>query len=225
MRTLRLLLWSAGYLLNGIAPLSAQSPSEQLAELPLNPVHLTSNPLIPSVFFLPEGTLIPLEFATYASTQTAKPSDRVKFRVLADVRFEGLTVISKGAEAWGMVTMTKKPGHFGRNGRLQIELQSVTLLNGQAIPIRSPVVCKPCGKFSLRGPDSLQGPLLIPVALGIFAMMHREEQLTVLRSMVSKGDQEVRSPGMRMEGVVLHTVELNIDEFSNLRPDMRKQIP
>ena len=221
MRISRLILRSAVCLFCGVTPLFAQSTGERVDELPLSTRPLAwcdlSGRAIATVFLLPEGTLVPLEFATHVSTRTAKRNDRVKFQVTSDVKADGFTVISKGTEAWGIVTLAKKPSHFLRDGKLQIELQSVTLLNRQAIALRSPAVYKQCGKWDWRSTDSLQAPLLALFAPFMLATMPKEDSLAVLGSMISKGDQDERLPGTRIEAVVSRAVELNTEEFSKLQ--------
>lgn len=220
-----LVLWSVACLF-AVTHLCALSTQEKVEELPLRPRPLTwpdfSNPPTPPVFVLPEGTRICLEFASYVSTQTAKRNDPVRLQVVSDVRIAGLKVIPKGAEAWGIVTLAKKPGHFSRDGKLQIELQSVTLLNGQAIAIRVPTVCRQCGKWDLRSSDSLQAPLLALFAPVMLATMPPEDRDTVfgsaIKGIISKGNQEKRLPGTRIEAVVSRAVELNREEFSTLQP-------
>ena len=230
MRSFRQILLSAICLLLAAGPLFAQSADEGLGQLPLNMGPFvcsdTFEPVIAPSFVLPEGTQVSLEFATYISTRTAKRSDRVRFRVVSDVSVEGMTVISKGAEAWGTVTLAKKPGHFSRDGKLQIALQSAILLNGQTIAIRVPAPARTqTGKWDLREPDSLQVPLLGLLAPVLFVAAPREDQRKLvgwaLGGMIAKGDHDVRVPGMRIEAEISHATELNRLEFNKLQAAAR----
>lgn len=191
MRTSGLVLWSAACFF-AVAQLSAQSAEERVEELPSYAKPLMwsdpSNSSTPHVFVLPEGTQIPLEFVTPVSTRTAKRSDRVRFQVVSDVRVAGLTATRKGAEAWGIVTVAKKP------------------------------VCKQCERWDWHSTDSLQAPLLTLFAPVTLAMMPEEDRLAVLGSafegIISKCDHAKRLVGARMEAVTSHAIELNREEFS-----------
>lgn len=222
-------LWLSAY------PLFAQSPVEEIGPLPL---HLDSEqwalletlqPAITEFLVLPEGTPVSLELLTLVTTRTAKRKDRVKFQVVSDVSVEGLTVIPKGSVAWGTVTLVKKPGRFERDGKLQIEVNSVILLNGQTIAIRKPPPPRPRGGgWDLRG-DGLQIPLLIPVAAAIFAVSPREDQETILGSILedvfTKGHHAELLPGTPVEAEVSQALELNREEFGKLQSVAKGQVP
>jgi len=213
----------------------AQSPVEEIAPLPIDlapgqwALLQTLNPAITKFLVLPEGTPVFLESLTLVTTRAAKRNDRVKFQVVADVSVDGLTVIPKGSVAWGTVTLAKKPGRFERDGKLQIALTSVILLNGQTTAIRKlPPPRTLAGGWSLRG-DGLQGPLLIPVAAAIFAFSPREDQETVFGSLLegifAKGRHTELSPGTPVEALISQVANLNRDEFSKLRPLAAGQVP
>jgi hypothetical protein len=149
--------------------------------------------------------------------------------VVADVSVEGLTVIPKGSLAWGTVTLAKKPGRFERDGKLQIAINSVTLLNGQTIAIRKrPPPRTQAGGWGWRG-DALQGPLLIPVAAAIFAVSPREDQETILGSLLegilAKGHHTELPPGTPVEALTSQFVNLNREEFGKLQPVATGQVP
>lgn len=222
------LVSSAAFLWLSAAPLFAQSLVEEIAPLPLKlaprqwALLETLNPAMTEFLVLPEGTPVFLESLTLLTTRTAKRKDRVKFQVVSDVSVEGLTVIPKGSVAWGMVTLAKEPGRFERDGKLQIALNSVLLLNGQTIAIRKrPPPRTLAGGWSLRG-DALQGPLLIPFAAAIFAASPPEDQETILGSLVegifAKGRHIELPPGTPVEALISQPGNLNRQEFANLQP-------
>jgi hypothetical protein len=235
MRCFRRLLSSAAFLWLSAAPLLTQSLVEEIGPLPL---HLgpeqgallqTLQPAMTESLVLPEGTPASLELLTLVTTRTAKRNDRVKFQVVSDVSVEGLTVIPKGSIAWGTVTLAKKPGRFERDGKLQIELNSVTLLNGQTIAIRKRLPPRAlAGGWGLRG-DALQGPLLIPVAAAIFAVSPREDQETILGSLLegifAKGHHTELPPGTRVEALISQAANLYREEFGKLQPLATGQVP
>ena len=235
MPCFRHFLSSAAFLWLCAAPLFAQSPVEEIGPLPLHlepeewALLATLQPGITELLVLPEGTPVSLEFLTLVTTRTAKRNDRVKFQVVSDVSLEGLTVIPKGSVAWGTVTLARKPGRFERDGKLQIALNTVTLLNGQTIAIRRrPPARTQGGGWDLRG-DGLQGPLLIPVAAAIFAVSPREDQETILGSLlegiIAKGHHTELHPGTRVEALISPAANLNREEFAKLQPLAPGQVP
>ncbi|HEY6266337.1 MAG TPA: hypothetical protein VIW93_16180 [Candidatus Acidoferrum sp.] len=149
---------------------------------------------------------------------------------MSDVLVEGLTVIPKGAVAWATVTQTKKPGRFERDGKLQIALAAVTLLNSQTIAIRNRPAQTPANKWTLRSPDSLQGPLLIPIGLAI-AWFSRDDPETqaavgsILKDVFTKGHHAELLPGTPVEAEVSQDLNLNREEFSKLQLLPSGQIP
>lgn len=234
MRCFRHFLSLAAFLWLSASPLFAQSSVEEIGPLPL---HLNSKqrspllqPAITEFLVLPEGTPVSLELLTLVTTRTAKRKDRVNFQVVRDVSVEGLTVIPKGSAAWGTVTLAKKPGRFERDGKLQIALNSVTLLNGQTIAIcERPPPRTPGGGWSLRG-DGLQVPLLIPVAAAI-AWFSREDPETqaaigsILKDVFTKGHHAELAPGSPVEALLSRGANLNREEFAKLQSVATAQVP
>jgi hypothetical protein len=235
MRCFRHFLASAAFLWLSAAPLFAQSPVEEIGPIPL---HLdpeqwalleTLKPAITEFLVLPEGTPVSLEFLTLVTTRTAKRGDRVKFQVVSDVSVEGLTIIPKGSVVWGTVTLAKKPGRFSRDGKLQIALNSVTLLNGQTIAIRKRPPPRPPAGGWLSGPDSLQAPLLAVVGVGIFAVAPPEDRDaffgSILAEIIARGHHTELPPGTRVEALISQFADLNREEFGKLQPVARGQVP
>jgi len=234
MPCFRHFLASAAFLWLSAAPLFAQSPVEEIGPLPLHldpeqwALRETLKPAITEFLVLPEGTPVSLKFLTLVSTRTAKPKDRVRFQVVSGVSVEGLTVIPKGSVAWGTVTLAKKPGRFSRDGKLQIALDLVTLLNGQMIAIRKPPPPRPPAGGWLRGPDSLQAPLLTVVGAGILAFSPEDRKVffgSVLEEVFAKGHHTELSPGTPVEALISQAANLNREEFAKLQPVATGQLP
>ena len=219
---LTLSLWLSG------VSIFAQSPGEDIEPLPFQidsrlwmPLGL-SRTAMPDSLVLPEGTPVYLKFLALVTTLTARRNDRVKFEVVSDVLVEGLTVIQSGSDAWGTVVFAKKPGHFSRDGRLHIALESVTLLNGQTIAIRNRASSPTrADKWTIHSTDSLQAPLLVPVGAAVLAFSSPEDRQafaeSVVEGILAKGRHIEMLPGTRMEAVISQNVNLNRDEFSKLQ--------
>jgi hypothetical protein len=59
------------------------------------------------------------------------------FEVLEDVFAKGVLVIGKGGIAWGTVTEAQAKRRMARGGKLNINIDSVRLLDGEKVPLRA----------------------------------------------------------------------------------------
>jgi hypothetical protein len=73
---------------------------------------------------IPDGTEISAVTTETLSSKTANEDDPVNFRVDADVIVDGSVVIAKGTLIKGVVSNSKKSGHFGHGGQLNVRLES-----------------------------------------------------------------------------------------------------
>src|SRR5215831_7594589 len=73
---------------------------------------------------LEDSTPIILRTKQDLSSAAVKVGDRVPFRVAKDVRVADLVVISRGADAWGLVTAVQPKKRKGQPGKLDITIQS-----------------------------------------------------------------------------------------------------
>lgn len=105
------------------------------SQAPTPEVQVPSNPN--SAMKLEDSTPIVLCTKQDLSSATVKTGDRVAFRVVKDVRVADLTVIPRGADAWGLVTAVQTKRRKGRPGNLDITIQSVQLLTGENAPLRA----------------------------------------------------------------------------------------
>ena len=85
---------------------------------------------------LPEGTTVPLLFASAVSSRTAKIGDRVPLLLARDLRIEGVLVAAKGTRAWGNVILADRAMRFGQPGVVQFTVDRLELA-GSAIPLRA----------------------------------------------------------------------------------------
>lgn len=116
-----------GAILFAFSPCHAQAPTPEV-QVPSN-----TN----SAMKLEDSTPIVLCTKKDLSSATVKTGDRVAFRVVKDVRVADLIVVSRGADAWGLVTAVQHKRRKGRPGNLDIAIQSVQLLTGENAPLRA----------------------------------------------------------------------------------------
>jgi hypothetical protein len=105
----------------------AQAPASDV-QVPF----ITNSPLK-----LEDSTPVILRTKEDLSSAMVKVGDRVPFRVAEDVSVADLVVISRGADAWGLVTAVQPRRRKGRPGKLDIAIQSVQLLTGENAPLRA----------------------------------------------------------------------------------------
>lgn len=75
-----------------------------------------------SRYYLPMGTPLLLTTRTQISTLENRPGDRIYLNVAESVAFRGQVVIPIGAPVVAEVTRVQRNGHFGRKGKLEIQL-------------------------------------------------------------------------------------------------------
>ena len=84
-----------------------------------------------------EGTEVRLRFEDALSSATSHAGDRIKFEVAGDVKSGNSVVISKGSRAWGAVTEASPRGRLDRNGKLNVHVDAVCLVDGKSAPLRA----------------------------------------------------------------------------------------
>jgi len=101
----------------------------------------TSDVQVPTITNSPlkleDSTPVILRTKQDLSSATVKVGDRVPFRVAKDVRVADLVVISRGADAWGLVTAVQPKKRKGQPGKLDIAIQSVQLVTGDNAGLRA----------------------------------------------------------------------------------------
>jgi hypothetical protein len=86
---------------------------------------------------LPEGTALSLTFANDTSSKDAKKGDVVSFSLDKDVIVDGQVLIKQGTEATGRVIYAEKRGYMGHSGKLAIQVESTTTVDGRQLPLRA----------------------------------------------------------------------------------------
>jgi hypothetical protein len=86
---------------------------------------------------IPDGTEFNAVNEQLVTSKTAAIGDPVNFTVDEDVIVNGTVVIAKGALVKGSVTYAEHNGHFGKPGKLNIQLVSTTAIDGQSVKLRA----------------------------------------------------------------------------------------
>lgn len=92
---------------------------------------------LPADFVLHDGTPIKLRIGRTMSSADAKTGETVDFEVLEDVKVGDVVVIARGANAMGTVTRGKPKGRMGKGGKLDINIDSVRLVDDEKVALRA----------------------------------------------------------------------------------------
>ena len=88
-------------------------------------------------FALHDGTPVRLRLNRNLSSADAKVGESVDLEVLDDVRVGDLLVIARGATALATVTQAQPKRTMGRTGKLDVNIDSVRLVNDEKIALRA----------------------------------------------------------------------------------------
>jgi PEGA domain len=110
------------------APSSPSSPQPGPAQTPSIP---------PSPNTLLDGTVVKLRLAETISSSNAKVGQQVPFEVTEDVMLQGVTVLPKGAQALASVTDANPKKSMGRGGKLNVNVDSARLADGEKVQLRA----------------------------------------------------------------------------------------
>lgn len=86
---------------------------------------------------LAEGTPINVITAQEITSKEAKPNDPVNFTVNEDVVVNGQVIVRKGTSALGSVINAEKGGYMGKSGKLAVQVESTTTVDGQPLKLRA----------------------------------------------------------------------------------------
>lgn len=124
-------------LLGATLPGSAQqavSPSAKAAQTAAAPPQ-ASQPPKPNTLL--DGTPIKLRLGRTISSATEKVGNEVDFEVLEDVKVDNVIVIPKGSLALATVTEAQPKRRMGRAGKLNVNIDSVRLVDGEKVALRA----------------------------------------------------------------------------------------
>ncbi len=110
---------------------------------------LAPPPVVGRDFFLQEGTEIYLRLHISLDTKISQAGDRTVSTVEEPVLLDNIEVIPVGARVLGRVGEVKKPGRFGRGGRLVLTFETIEVPGVGNIPITGSLV-------DIYDPDTLE---------------------------------------------------------------------
>ncbi|NYF78827.1 PEGA domain-containing protein [Granulicella arctica] len=101
------------------------------------PITASAATTVASPNTLLDGTAIKLRLAENLSSATAKTGQTVSFEVTEDVMVQGVVVLPKGAQALATVTEAATKKSMGRGGKLNVNVDSARLADGEKVQLRA----------------------------------------------------------------------------------------
>ncbi len=126
-------------------------------------------------FGLEDGTPVKLRSARTISSADAHLGDTLDFEVLEDVRADGALVVPKSGIAWGTVTEAEPKRRMGRGGKLNVNIDSVRLTDGEKIALRAVKDTKGGGHVGAMTGAMVATSIVFFPAAPLFLFMHGKD--------------------------------------------------
>ena len=139
---------------------------------------------------LPSGTIVPLETLGTINSESISAGEMIDFKVRSDVKVGEVVVVPAGSIAKGQVTRATPPKGLGKQGFLEVQIRSVTAVDGQNVNLAS-------GSISKEGEDKAG----LAIILGIF--------LCPVFLMIKGKNAEI-APGYQIEAVVASNASIQV---------------
>lgn len=132
-------------------------------------------PAEPKHFWLEDGTPLRLRLQRTLSSADAHVNEQVDFDVLDEVKVNGAVVIPKGSLAWGTVTAAQSKRRMARGGKLDVNVDSVRLANGEKVALRAVKNSAGGGHAGAMAGGMVATAIFVPVAAPLFLLMHGKD--------------------------------------------------
>ncbi len=129
----------------------------------------------PLAFGLEDGTPLKVRLQRTISSADAQVDDKVDFDVIEEIKVKDTVVIPKGSIAWGTVTEAMPKRRMGRGGKLNVNIDSVRLADGEKAALRAVKDVKGGGHTgAMTGAMVATGIVFFPAA-PLFLFMHGKD--------------------------------------------------
>ncbi|HZU23264.1 MAG TPA: PEGA domain-containing protein [Terriglobales bacterium] len=129
----------------------------------------------PSMPTLEDGTPVKLRLSRTLSSADAKTGDTVDFEVLEEVKVGETLVIPKGGVAWGTVTEAEAKKRMARGGKLNVNIDSVRLSDGEKVALRAVKEAKGGGHTGAMTGGMVATAIVFFPAAPFFLFMHGKD--------------------------------------------------
>jgi hypothetical protein len=126
--------------LTSMPPAQTQDPASQAKTTPQSAQQPeTASPPVrsPVAFGLDDGTPVRLRINRTISSEDAQVGDTVDFEVLEDVKSHEIILIPRGGIALATITEAQAKRRMGRAGKLNVNIDSVKLVDNEKIALRA----------------------------------------------------------------------------------------
>jgi hypothetical protein len=148
----------------------AVAPAPAAAPAPAPDNSTPSAPPPPNTLL--DGTTVKLRLAENISSETSKTGDQVPFEVTEEVLVRGVVVIPKGAAALATVTDAEPKKRMGRGGKLDVNVDSVRLADGEKAQLRAAKDTKGGGHVGAMTGAMVATSIVFFPAAPLFLFMH-----------------------------------------------------
>lgn len=159
-----------------------QNPSEQQPSVPSQGTGQKSaaapaQPPIPPLvgFGLEDGTPVKLRLTRNLSSATDKKNDTVDFEVVEDVNVNGTLVIPRASTAWATITDAQPKRRMGRGGKLDVNIDTVRLKDGEKVALRASKDTKGGGHVGAMTGAMVATSIVFFPAAPLFLFMHGKD--------------------------------------------------
>lgn len=164
----------------------------------------TEQDSVTDTVLLRKGTPVYVGNVEEVSSKTAKPGQRIGFKVLDDVQAEGRIVIAKGSDAWGTVTEIAAARRMGRTASMTVSVEVAFSVTSEDIPLRKSTQLKDPNELgNAIGKTIKSFPYFMPLT-PLFLLMH--------------GDESVMLKGTRVMGTVDKDMSFDSTTIARLQP-------
>src|SRR5438128_2235797 len=124
---------------------------------------------------LEDGTPVKLRIGRTVSSADAHVGDTVDFEVLDEVRLTNLLIIPKGGVAWATVTEAQSKRRMARGGKLDMNIDSVRLVDGEKVALRAVKDVKGGGHTGAMTGAMVGTAIVFFPAAPLFLFMHGKD--------------------------------------------------
>ncbi|MGH9763784.1 MAG: hypothetical protein ACREDR_30030 [Blastocatellia bacterium] len=126
-------------------------------------------------FGLEDGTPIKLRISRNLSSADAQVGETVDFEVLEDTKVGDVIVVPRGGIAWGTVTEAQPKRRLGRAGKLNVNIDSVRLTDGEKAALRAVKEVKGGGHTGAMTGAMVATSIVFFPAAPLFLFMHGKD--------------------------------------------------
>ncbi len=151
-----------------------QQPAAQAQAPPASP-QAQAPAASPGKPVLEDGTPVKLRLTRNLSSADARVGDTVDFEVLEEVSVGELVVVPKGGIAWASVTEAQAKRRMARGGKLDVNIDSVRLIDGEKVALRAVKEAKGGGHTGAMTAAMVGTAIVFFPAAPLFLFMHGKD--------------------------------------------------